>query len=250
MARGSVNKVILIGTLGRDPEMRYLPNGNAVCSVSIATDEGYKDRNTGQQVDKTEWHRVEAFGRLAEIIGEYTKKGSKIYVEGKLRTDEYEKDGIKRFSTKIIANEMTMLDSRNSQDQGGAGMGGNYGAAAAPAAMGGQPAYGQPQSQPQAQPYGQQNAPAQAAPQPAPAAPYVNRKRHQLRLLRNKLLSKRHTVSHKLHRNRLLSRHRRRSQVMRLMISMTIFRSKKADYSITKKAPWIYSMGPFFVFLI
>ena len=172
MARGSVNKVILIGTLGRDPEMRYLPNGNAVCSVSIATDEGYKDRNTGQQVDKTEWHRVEAFGRLAEIIGEYTKKGSKIYVEGKLRTDEYEKDGIKRFSTKIIANEMTMLDSRNSQDQGGAGMGGNYGSAAAPAAMGGQPAYGQPQAQPQAQPYGQQNAPAQAAPQPAPAAPY------------------------------------------------------------------------------
>ena len=112
MARGSVNKVILIGTLGRDPEMRYLPNGNAVCSASLATDEGYKDRNTGQQVDKTEWHRVEAFGRLAEVMGEYLKKGSKVYVEGKLRTDEYEKDGIKRYSTKIIVNEMTMLDSR------------------------------------------------------------------------------------------------------------------------------------------
>ena len=92
MARGSINKVIIIGTLGRDPEMRYLPNGNAVCSASLATDEGYKDRNTGQQVDKTEWHRVEAFGRLAEVMGEYLKKGSKVYVEGKLRTDEYEKE--------------------------------------------------------------------------------------------------------------------------------------------------------------
>lgn len=172
MARGSINKVILIGTLGRDPEMRYLPNGNAVCSVSLATDEGYKDRNTGQQVDKTEWHRVEAFGRLAEIMGEYVKKGSKIYVEGKLRTDEYEKDGIKRYSTKIIANEMTMLDSRNSGDN----MGGGY----APAQGMGQQAPQQmapqqqaaPQQAPQAQPqYAQpQQAPAYGqAPQQAPA---------------------------------------------------------------------------------
>ena len=119
MARGSINKVIIIGTLGRDPELRFLPNGNAVCSISLATDEGYKDKNTGQQVDKTEWHRVEAFGRLAEIIGEYLKKGSKCYIEGKLRTDEYEKDGIKRYSTKIIANEMTMLDSRQQNNGGG-----------------------------------------------------------------------------------------------------------------------------------
>jgi single-strand DNA-binding protein len=182
MARGSINKVIIIGTLGRDPEMRYLPNGNAVCSMSLATDEGYKDKNTGQQVDKTEWHRIEAFGRLAEIMGEYLKKGAKCYVEGKLRTDEYEKDGIKRYSTKIIANEMTMLDSRNSQ-QGGDNMG--YGAPAAkpmgqPATA--QPAYAQqaPQQQAPAQPaYGQQTpqqAPAQPAygqaPQQAPAAPY------------------------------------------------------------------------------
>lgn len=118
MARGSINKVMIIGTLGRDPEMRYLPNGNAVCSMSLATDEGYKDKNTGQQVDKTEWHKVEAFGRLAEIMGEYLKKGSKCYVEGKLKTDEYEKDGIKRYSTKVVANEMTMLDSK--QDGQGA----------------------------------------------------------------------------------------------------------------------------------
>ncbi len=119
MARGSINKVMLIGTLGRDVEMRYMPNGNAVANCSLATDEGYKDRNTGQHVDKTEWHRVEAFGRLAEIMGEYLKKGSKVYVEGKLRTDEYEKDGIKRYSTKIIANEMTMLDTRGADTQGG-----------------------------------------------------------------------------------------------------------------------------------
>ncbi len=176
MARGSINKVIIIGTLGRDPEMRFLPNGNAVCSMSLATDEGYKDRNTGQQVDKTEWHRVEAFGRLAEIIGEYLKKGSKCYIEGKLRTDEYEKDGIKRYSTKIIANEMTMLDSRNSQDSGANnGMGGGYSApqqqAKPQAAPMQQPAYAQPAP-------AQQQAPAQqpqqqyAQPQQAPAAPY------------------------------------------------------------------------------
>jgi single-strand DNA-binding protein len=181
MARGSINKVIIIGTLGRDPEMRYLPNGNAVVSMSLATDEGYKDKNTGQQVDKTEWHRVEAFGRLAEIIGEYLKKGSKCYVEGKLRTDEYEKDGIKRYSTKIIANEMTMLDTR----QGGDNQGGQQGYSApqqqAPSApqQQAQPAYGQqaPQRAPaqQTQPaYGQapQQAPQQTPQQQAPAAPY------------------------------------------------------------------------------
>jgi single-strand DNA-binding protein len=161
MARGSINKVIIIGTLGRDPEMRYLPNGNAVVSISLATDEGYKDKNTGQQVDKTEWHRVEAFGRLAEIIGEYLKKGSKCYIEGKLRTDEYEKDGIKRYSTKIIANEMTMLDSRNS-DSVSAGSGYTQNQAPQQAAT-----HQSPQAQPQyAQP---QTAPAYGqAPQQAP----------------------------------------------------------------------------------
>jgi single-strand DNA-binding protein len=166
MARGSVCKVIIIGTLGRDPEMRYLPNGNAVCSASLATDEGYKDRNTGQQVDKTEWHRVEAFGRLAEVMGEYLKKGSKVYVEGKLRTDEYEKDGIKRYSTKIIVNEMTMLDSRNAGDSNnmGGGYAPNQGVQQAPPqqAPQAQPQYAQPQAAPA---YGQ-------APQQAPTAPY------------------------------------------------------------------------------
>lgn len=148
MARGSINKVMIIGTLGRDPEMRYLPNGNAVCSMSLATDEGYKDKNTGQQVDKTEWHRVEAFGRLAEIMGEYLKKGSKCYVEGKLKTDEYEKDGIKRYSTKVVANEMTMLDSK--QDGQGA-----------PSQQAPQQGYQQAPQQPQQQPQYQQQAPQQ-----------------------------------------------------------------------------------------
>ncbi|MEY8205436.1 MAG: single-stranded DNA-binding protein [Bermanella sp.] len=118
MARGSINKVILIGTLGRDPEMRFLPNGNAVCNLNMATNEGYKDKNTGQQVEKTEWHRVSAFGRLAEVMGEYLKKGSKCYIEGKLETREYEKDGIKRYSTSILANEMTMLDTRQQEPTG------------------------------------------------------------------------------------------------------------------------------------
>jgi len=184
MARGSINKMILIGTLGRDPEMRFLPNGNAVVSMSLATDEGYKDKNTGQQVDKTEWHRVEAFGRLAEIIGEYLKKGSKCYIEGKLRTDEYEKDGIKRYSTKIIANEMTMLDSRPADNQGGYQAPQQQPAYQQPAAPQQQPAYqqpaqrqqpaqqyAQPQQAPQQQPRHTQQAPAapQAAPQAQPS---------------------------------------------------------------------------------
>lgn len=112
----SVNKVIIIGTLGRDPELKYLPSGSSVVNLSVATDEGYNDKNTGQKVDKTEWHRIKAFGKLAEIMNQYLKKGSKVYFEGKLSTSEYEKDGIKRYSTEIIANEMTMLDSR--QDSG------------------------------------------------------------------------------------------------------------------------------------
>jgi len=108
----SVNKVQIIGTLGRDPEMKYLPSGSAVVSVSVATDESYQDKQSGQKVEKTEWHRMTAFGKLAEIIGQYLKKGSKAYFEGKLRTNEYEKDGIKRYSTEIVISEMMMLDSQ------------------------------------------------------------------------------------------------------------------------------------------
>lgn len=113
----SVNKAQIIGTLGRDPEMKYMPNGNAVVTVSVATDESYNDKNTGQKVEATEWHRMTAFGKLAEIIGQYLKKGSKAYFEGKLKTNEYEKDGIKRYSTEIIISEMMMLDSNPNAGQ-------------------------------------------------------------------------------------------------------------------------------------
>ena len=108
----SVNKVTLIGTLGRDPEVRYMPNGNAVANLSLATDESYNDKQTGQKVEQTEWHRITIYGKLAEIVQQYLKKGSRAYFEGKLRTREWEKDGVKRYTTEIIANDMMMLDSR------------------------------------------------------------------------------------------------------------------------------------------
>jgi len=111
MARG-VNKVILVGNLGNDPDTRYLPDGNAVTNISVATSKSWKDRESGQTNERTEWHRVVFFRRLAEIAGEYLKKGSKVYIEGELRTRMYEKEGQKHYSTEIIANEMQMLDSR------------------------------------------------------------------------------------------------------------------------------------------
>jgi single-strand DNA-binding protein len=104
----SVNKVTLIGTLGRDPEVRFLPNGNPVANISLATDESYKDKATGQKVEQTEWHRLTVYGKLAEICQTYLTKGSKAYFEGKLRTREWEKDGVKRYSTEIVVNDMTM----------------------------------------------------------------------------------------------------------------------------------------------
>ena len=111
MARG-INKVILVGNLGRDPETRYLPSGGAVTNVSLATSRSWKDRDSGEQKEKTEWHRIVFFNRLAEIAGEYLKRGSKVYVEGELRTREWEKEGQKHFTTEIIGNEMQMLDSK------------------------------------------------------------------------------------------------------------------------------------------
>ncbi len=108
MSRG-INKVILVGNLGADPETRYTPSGTAITSIRIATKEQWKDKQTGEQQERTEWHRIDFFGRLAEIAGEYLKKGRQVYVEGKLRTDEYEKDGVKKYSTKVIGEEMQML---------------------------------------------------------------------------------------------------------------------------------------------
>jgi single-strand DNA-binding protein len=112
MARG-INKVILIGNLGKDPETRYMPSGGAVTNVTLATSESWKDKNTGEQQERTEWHRVVFFNRLGEIAGEYLKKGSKVYVEGSLRTRKWQgQDGQDRYTTEIVANEMQMLDSR------------------------------------------------------------------------------------------------------------------------------------------
>jgi single-strand DNA-binding protein len=113
MAKG-INKVILVGNLGQDPETRYMPSGGAVCSFSIATSESWTDKQSGQKQERTEWHSISVFGKLAEICGEYLKKGSKVYVEGSLRTDKYQdkQTGADRYSTKIVARDMQMLDSR------------------------------------------------------------------------------------------------------------------------------------------
>ncbi|MDO8273413.1 MAG: single-stranded DNA-binding protein [Gammaproteobacteria bacterium] len=157
MASRGVNKVILVGNCGGDPETRFLPSGGAVANVTLATSESWKDKNTGQQQEKTEWHRVVFFNRLAEIVGEYVKKGSKLYIEGSLRTRSWEQDGIKRYATEIVAAEMQMLDSRGSQG----GMGGASGG-------GGVDDY---DSQ-----FGQEPA-AQKAPQQAPQQQYGNRPR-------------------------------------------------------------------------
>jgi len=156
MARG-VNKVILIGNLGKDPEVRYSPNGGAVTTITLATSESWKDKNTGEQVDKTEWHRVVFFRRLAEVAGEYLKKGSKVFIEGKLQTRKWQdQNGQDRYTTEIVANEMQMLDSK-----GGGSTNFNQGQqqqAAAPqqhnAPQGGQ------QAAPQQQAPTQQQAPA------------------------------------------------------------------------------------------
>jgi len=166
MARG-INKVILIGNLGADPEVRYMPSGNAVTNVNLATSESWKDKQSGQMQERTGWHRVVFFNRLAEIAGEYLRKGSKVYIEGSLRTRKWQgQDGQDRYTTEIVASEMQMLDGR-----GGEGGGyqqpqqsGGYGP------QGGDMGYGQPaQSYNQApaqQPSRQQ--PAQQPQQPAP----------------------------------------------------------------------------------
>jgi len=148
MARG-VNKVILIGNLGTDPEVRYMPSGGAVANISIATSESWKDKTTGEKQERTEWHKVVMYGRLGEIAGEYLKKGSKVYVEGRIQTRKWQgQDGQDRYTTEIIANEMQMLDGR-----GGAS---NF-----------SPDMGASNSMPQGMP--QQGGAPQGRPQPAPA---------------------------------------------------------------------------------
>jgi single-strand DNA-binding protein len=117
----SVNKVIIVGNLGRDPEIRYMPSGDAIANIAVATSYKSKDRNTGEQKEVTEWHRISFFGRLAEIVGQYLKKGSSVYVEGRLQTRKYtDKDGVEKYATDIVAEQMQMLGGR--QGMGGDGM--------------------------------------------------------------------------------------------------------------------------------
>ncbi|NRR33364.1 single-stranded DNA-binding protein [Oxalobacteraceae bacterium] len=153
----SVNKVIIVGNLGRDPEIRYMPSGDAIANIAVATSYKSKDRNTGEQKELTEWHRISFFGRLAEIVGQYLKKGSSVYVEGRLQTRKYtDKDGVEKYATDIIAEQMQMLGGRQGMG-GGDGMddGGGYEAP---------PSRPAPMQRPQ-----QQQAPApRPAPKPAP----------------------------------------------------------------------------------
>ena len=119
MARG-INKVILVGHLGADPETRYMPSGSAVTNLRVATSESWKDKGTGEQQERTEWHRVAMFGRLAEIAAEYLRKGSQVYIEGRLRTRKWEDNqGNDRYSTEVIANEMQMLGGRSGSQSSG-----------------------------------------------------------------------------------------------------------------------------------
>jgi len=155
MARG-INKVILVGNLGNDPEVRYANNGAAIANLSVATSESWKDKNTGEMQEKTEWHRVVMFNRLGEIAGEYLRKGSKVYIEGKLQTRKWQdQSGQDKYTTEIVANEMQMLDSRgDNMNQGGGGY-------QAPRQQAPQQQGGQQQSE-------QAQAPQQPAAQPAP----------------------------------------------------------------------------------
>ena len=140
MASRGINKVILVGNLGQDPEVKYMPNGNAVCNITIATSESWKDKNSGEMQERTEWHRVVFFRRLAEIAGEYLKKGSQVYLEGRLQTRKWQdQQGQDRYTTEIIADNMQMLGgggrSGGSAEFGGGQSKGGSQSAPAPASM-------------------------------------------------------------------------------------------------------------------
>ncbi|MCF6236516.1 MAG: single-stranded DNA-binding protein [Gammaproteobacteria bacterium] len=157
MSRG-INKVILVGNLGNDPETRYMPNGNAVTNITIATSDSWKDKQSGEQQERTEWHRVVFFNRLAEIAGEYLRKGSQVYVEGRLQTKKWQdNNGNDRYTTEIVASEMQMLGGRAGGGGGNMGGGQQYGGDS----MGG----GGEQRAPTSKPAQQQNQPQQSQPQ-------------------------------------------------------------------------------------
>ena len=141
----SVNKVILIGNLGRDPEVRYAPSGSAICNVTIATSRQWKDKTSGERQEETEWHRVVFYDRLAEIAGEYLKKGRPVYVEGRLKTRKWtDKDGVEKYTTEIVADQMQLLGSREGMGDGGGEGGGGGMRSSAPASR---PATSKPAAQ-------------------------------------------------------------------------------------------------------
>jgi len=156
----SVNKVILVGNLGRDPEVRYSPEGSAICNLSLATTSQWKDKNSGEKREETEWHRVVMYNRLAEIAGEYLKKGRPVYIEGRLKTRKWQdKDtGADRYSTEIVADQMQMLGGREGGDGGGYGGGGGGGYDDAPQQQ------RAPRPAPASRPAPQRAAPAQNNP--------------------------------------------------------------------------------------
>lgn len=136
MANRGVNKVIIIGNIGNDPEIRVMPNGNPVANFSLATSEAWKDKQTGEEKEKTEWHRIVIFGKLAEIVQKYVKKGSKLYVEGRLQTRKYQdQSGADRYTTEIVANELQMLDGRAGTADASGNSGAHQGASSSPSSQ-------------------------------------------------------------------------------------------------------------------
>ncbi|ART80791.1 single-stranded DNA-binding protein [Oceanisphaera avium] len=181
MANRGINKVILIGHLGQDPEIRYMPNGNAVANITLATSETWRDKQSGEQKERTEWHRVVFFGKLAEIVGEYLRKGSQVYIEGRLQTRKWQgQDGQDRYTTEIVVDIGGTMQMLGGRPQGGGGQGGGQQGGWGGQQQGGQPQGGQGNwgGQPAAQ-QGQGNWNQQAAPsqgqqhqsQSKPAAP-------------------------------------------------------------------------------
>lgn len=162
MASRGVNKVILVGNLGQDPEVRYMPNGGAVANITLATSETWRDKQTGEQKEKTEWHRVVLFGKLAEVAGEYLRKGSQVYIEGALQTRKWtDQAGVEKYTTEIVVNVGGTMQMLGGRQGGGAPMGGGQ-------AQGQQGGWGQPQ-QPQGNQFSGGSQPA-TRPQNAPAA--------------------------------------------------------------------------------
>ena len=149
----SVNKVILIGNLGKDPEIRYAPSGSAICNIALATSRSWKDKTTGERQEETEWHRVVFFDRMAEVAGEYLKKGKSVYIEGRLKTRKWtDKEGAEKYTTEVMADKMEMLGSREGGGGGSGGSGGSedVGSASAPSQRSAPPARSAPASKPAA----------------------------------------------------------------------------------------------------